>query len=757
MTIRKKTLLIIGLTLFGLAVALSVSARFVLLRSFAELEQREVKKNVERALSAIEDELATLDQNCRASSMWDKLYAFMQDEDQDFIKVEIGQGLTSDPAARRLNVVAYVQPSGKIVFGEGFDLNRQVETPFPDSIRQHLGSSGPLVNHASADSSVKGLLLLDEGPMIIVSRPILTTNGEGPIRGALIRGRYLDSDELKHFSQKTHLPLSLVGLDAVNQQPDFESTRLSLLKDGSTAVRTQGPNSIAGYSLLRDIYGQPALILKVDLPRETYNRGLATINYFVAALLVSGLILGGLTIVLFESTLLKRLRSLSTRVAAIGRKGELSSRISVEGEDEVATLAKSINKMLEDLHRSRQAVEEGQERFEIVVRATNDIIWDWNLITHRIWRNDTFEKTLGYPSGEAEANPGWLSHHLHPDDQNRVMSSLYATIRERKQVWSDEYRLRRADGTYCYLLDRGYLMYDSEGRAVRMIGAMMDVTQQKHADETIRQAKEFAEAANRAKSEFLANMSHELRTPLNAIIGYSEMLLEDAQEMGQHGCLRDLRRIQSAGKHLLGLINHILDLSKIEAGKMELNLERFEVRLMLDEVINTVQALAERNCNRLVVECAADLGEMVADQTKTRQVLFNLLSNASKFTENGSIRLEAHGVARGEKKWVQFRVEDTGIGMSGEQLGNLFRPFTQADASTTRRYGGTGLGLAISRHYCQMMDGEITFESELGKGSTFTVCLPAVVVASGHELPGESDVPSIAHLNDRQTLSSDAF
>jgi len=236
--------------------------------------------------------------------------------------------------------------------------------------------------------------------------------------------------------------------------------------------------------------------------------------------------------------------------------------------------------------------------------------------------------------------------------------------------------------------------------------------------------KEAAEAASRIKSSFLANMSHELRTPLNAIIGYSEMVIEEAEDGGQVAIVPDINKILSAGKQLLGLINSILDLSKIEAGKMELYLETFSVPALVEEVAVVIRPLVEKNSNTLKVSLDPDVQTMRADQTKLRQTLYNLLSNASKFTSHGRIGINVTALPDDH---VSFEVSDTGIGLSPEQAAKLFEPFTQGDASTSRKYGGTGLGLVISRRFAKMMGGDIAVESQPGKGSTFTLTLPETV------------------------------
>lgn len=257
-------------------------------------------------------------------------------------------------------------------------------------------------------------------------------------------------------------------------------------------------------------------------------------------------------------------------------------------------------------------------------------------------------------------------------------------------------------------------------------------------------ARDEALEASRTKTAFLANMSHELRTPMNAIIGYSEMLIEEAPDLKPEDFVPDLEKVRAAGKHLLALINDILDLSKIEAGKMTLFLESFSIRSTIDDVVAMIQPLISRNNNTLVITCRDDIGIMVADVVKVRQTLFNLLSNACKFTDGGEIRLDVSTIDRGGAEQIVMAVTDSGIGMTQDQMGRLFQAFVQADSSTTRKYGGTGLGLTISRKFCQMMGGDIRVASQLGHGSTFTIEIPRIVQCDADGTPFISTVTTFA-------------
>jgi PAS domain S-box-containing protein len=340
--------------------------------------------------------------------------------------------------------------------------------------------------------------------------------------------------------------------------------------------------------------------------------------------------------------------------------------------------------------------------------------------------NAAFERLTGYTLREVKGRD--IEFLRGPETDAAAVEEVRAAYQEGREA-SVEVRFYRKDGGPFWATLSVAPVTGAAGSVTHFVGVLTDITERKRFEEQLLEAKEAAEAANVAKSQFLASMSHELRTPLNAVIMYSELLQEEAEDRGISDFIPDLEKIRGGGKHLLALVNGVLDLSKIEAGKMDLSLEGFDIAKMVEEVVGTVQPLVAKKANTLDVRCPAGLGDMHADLTKVRQVLFNLVSNACKFTEKGTITLEAARAEEDGREWVTFRVRDTGIGMTPEQVAKLFQPFTQADASTTRKYGGTGLGLAISKRFCEMMGGEVAVSSSPAEGSTFTVRLPVRVTA----------------------------
>jgi PAS domain S-box-containing protein len=420
-----------------------------------------------------------------------------------------------------------------------------------------------------------------------------------------------------------------------------------------------------------------------------------------------------------------------SRVTREVAAGQFDARIEVpfQSNDEVGDLTESFRTMT----RSLKETTVSKSYVDDILKSMEDAL----IVTDSSWKIRTANEAALSLLGETEGallgrsfldflgNEGKL---VKPTGSSVNLPSIIRLGTTESSIRNLETTVLAAGGREIPVLISGSVLTDATKRIQGIVCVAHDITMRKKAEEELRVAKEAAEQANSAKSSFLANMSHELRTPLNAILGYSEMLREEAEDLGQDDFVPDLTKIHSAGKHLLGLINDVLDLSKIEAGKMELYIEPVEVRQLVDDVASTVLPLVEKNGNRLEVICPPEVESSNTDVTKLRQVLLNLLSNASKFTKQGTVTFSVAREKRPDKEWLKFAVKDSGIGMNEAQLSKLFQAFSQADASTTRKYGGTGLGLAISRKFCQMMGGDIEVESEPGKGSTFFVHIPVEVI-----------------------------
>ncbi len=368
--------------------------------------------------------------------------------------------------------------------------------------------------------------------------------------------------------------------------------------------------------------------------------------------------------------------------------------------------------------------------------------------------NPAYTRVLGLAASEAEGKtPAQLVRSgVHPPE---FFQDIDRTLKA-GLIWSGRIISRNTRGELVHLDTTIAPVSDKTGQVTHHVAVKRDVTERvqrelalEETNGALRRARDAALLANRVKSEFLANMSHELRTPLNAIIGYSELLMEDAQAASASPLHDDLEKIRNAGTHLLSLINDVLDMSKIESGKMQLDLQEFSVSDLIGQVRDTIEPLAKRQQNRLEIDTAGAPALVTQDRQKLQQVLTNLLSNACKFTNTGSIRLTAQRDAEG---WLSFAVRDTGIGMSAEQRSKLFRPFVQADSSTTRRYGGTGLGLAISQRLAELMGGRIEVESTHGQGSVFTVKLPERVhpISLRVNGPDAKDAPVVLVIDDDQ-------
>ncbi len=568
------------------------------------------------------------------------------------------------------------------------------------------------------------------------------------------------------YAQFIDVVASLIGL--VRAGDATEARSLHLTKAGPLAAQVE--------RLTNDLVNKAEADMAANLEasEEAYVRSRRVVIVFSIASIALALVLG----YAISWALIEPVKQMESRLSLVA-SGDFSQRVEVPNRDELGVLARQFNHMVVELQESYAKLE---ERSHELGQAVDELraLGELSRAVSSTVDLDTVLETIVARSVELTGATGGsiyeydeptqdfhvrASHHLDEELVDLLRNSPLrfgegatgraaatgAPVQVTDIRNEDEYNVPRIRA----LFDRlGYhaLLAVPLLLEQRILGALTVwrreagafspqvvnllqtfATQSALALQNARLFRELAdksrqlEVASRHKSEFLASMSHELRTPLNAIIGYSEMLQEEASDLGQQPLIPDLRKINAAGKHLLELINGVLDLSKIEAGRMDLYIETFSVPTLVAEIIAVIQPLADRNSNRVEARCEPELRDMRADLTKVRQALFNLLSNACKFTERGTVSLAARRERGDGEDVVVFDVTDTGIGMTEEQLARLFQEFTQAEASTSRRYGGTGLGLALSRRLCRLMGGDVTVTSAPGHGSTFTIRVPLQV------------------------------
>jgi signal transduction histidine kinase len=513
----------------------------------------------------------------------------------------------------------------------------------------------------------------------------------------------------------------------VEMSDDQGGAPVLLTRDGFSASAVPphpqpGVRSTAGYTFIEVIrqvvpagkeplagVGGPSAparlgVLRLGFSTDRARAARVRIVWTTAALALAGLLLtAGVQSVQLRTLLgpLQALTDFTRKVAA----GDLSGNAEVVRPDEVGRLTKAFNRMVEQLG----ATTVSKDYVDAIVEsmAESVIVIDSQGLIRTL--NQATLDLLGYRKEELYGQPlGKIS----TANANLSGPGIEVTY------------LGAAGNPIPVLLSAASMRALGAGFE-GSVWVAQDMTARKQAERQLRHAKDAAETADRAKSVFLANMSHELRTPLNAILGYSQLLQEECQEQRVETLAVDLAKIERAGSILLHLVNEVLDFSKVEAGKMELQPETFDLSLVLQDVLTSVEPLASRNHNRVQVRNSAAASEVHTDLTRFRQSLTNLVANACKFTRNGEVSVEVSREGTGPDDWVVLTVKDTGIGISPEQQARLFQAFTQADASTTRKYGGTGLGLVISRKMCQLMGGDISVESELGQGSTFVMKIPA--------------------------------
>jgi hypothetical protein len=726
MTLRRKTLFIIGATFYGVIILLFFISRNILLDSFLELEKQNSIQNTERALSALSRESSNLEATAGDWAAWDDTYAFIEDADTEYVESNLVDGTFIE---LRLNLMVFVNSAGQIVFGKAFDLTNEKEIPLPQSLQGHLSREDILLTHPDEGSSVSGVVLLLESPVLVASRPILTSQGEGPIRGTLVMGRYLDAAEIERLAEATRMPLTLYEFNAPQLPADFRAARSSLSTESPISVRPIDEQSVAGYALVKDIYGKPGLMLRADMPRDIYQQGQTTVSYLILSIVGVGLLFGLGTILLLERQVLSRLFRLSKSVMSIGTSGDLSARVAIEGEDEISNLASTINGMLGALQQSEQELRESEERYRLLAENVTDVIWTTDTNLKFTYISPSVTSRLGYSVEEA-MSLSW-EELLTPSSLEafkKAFGEIGGVKNAEQEVvsWSRtmELELKRRDGATVWLEITSTFLHGADGKPIGFVGVGRDITERKQAEEKLqklyheeKQLRQELEAEINKRVEFTRALVHELKTPITPVLASSELLLEELKE----GPLLDLaQNINQGAYNLNQRIDELLDLARGEIGMLRLERHSIDPRELLRRIVDSVMPVALKKGQVLTFEAPSSLASVWADEDRLRQVVLNLINNALKFTPSGGkITLRA----RDDGANLIVEVQDTGRGMSKEEQAWLFEPYHRLE-SEVGHLSGLGLGLSLAKTLVELHGGKIWVESEKGKGSTFSFSIP---------------------------------
>ncbi|NCC30946.1 MAG: PAS domain S-box protein [Chloroflexia bacterium] len=721
--------------LFGLLLgALLWLTGTIMGQGFAEVEERTVAIRVEQVANALANNLANLTRVTRDYAAWDDSFAFVREPDQAFIENNF---VDSTFLNNNITYVSFVNIHGEIVYENVFELELGEQVAPPAALRRFDGRNAQLLQHNESADGRAGLIVLEDRLWLLAAEPILTSLGEGPPAGTLLMARDLNRRELARLAELTRLPFTLTRFDDPALHYEFAPLLAELVAGEAIAIYPRDHQTIIGATQLTDLYGSAGVLLTVELPREVYQLGQQASRQYMLMLVGVGLLFGLLIFGLLERTVLRRMIVLRHQVGAI-ESDQPAVRVDVKGRDEIAQLATSINAMLERLTQAQQRISESAQRYRQLTELSPDAIIVHDGQTVR-YANPAASQLLGqHPPQPIVGQP-----------VDRVLGELVPQP-DGSPVLCDR-MLLRPDGSV--IEAEVVVLPFREGDTLATQAIVRNITQRKQIETALREARDASDAANRAKSQFLATMSHELRTPLTSIMGYAELLTRSLEATATAEVLRDLGRIKHAGQHLLALINDVLDLSKIEAGRMQVERKPLNLSDLLKGVLETVRPLAEQNQNALSMVLPPRAGVMIADEMRLRQVLLNLLSNACKFTHQGTITLEVTvlpGATGSASERICFAVHDTGIGIPSAQLPMLFKDFMQADASMTRKYGGSGLGLALSLRLASLLGGQIAVTSQPGVGSTFTLTVPRALASE----EAETLLPPVLHEDAPPTLTS---
>jgi PAS domain S-box-containing protein len=715
--LRTKVFLIISITFVVLFLGQLLIARFTLFEGQLNLLKRRAYVNAERTEKVLFNEIAQLDARAKDWTEWHDTYQFVKDSNAVYSSPNL---VTETFTDLNLNFLIVADTTGKIVYAQEFDLQKQQLKALSKELialisQKHLS----LLRPSPSNARVAGIILLDKEAMLISARAILPSLEKGTVGGTLIMGRLLNGKQFEKLSQIMQLNLTSYSYNDPQLPADFRLAKSQFSSGKAIAVQSLADNTIVSYLLVRDILGKPALVIRIDMDASIYTQIRGAFNYYSWTTLIIGLVFCLLFLLLLNRLILSRVSYLIRKVSQISSTGNLSIRIALLGNDELSSLASTLNQMLKQLQQSQKAYQESEERYFLAVAGANDGIWDWNISNNQIYFSPRWKAILGYEDEEISNDLDEWFQRIHPQEIEPLKWGIEIHLNGQTPHFEYEYQIRHKDGTYRWVLCRGLAVLDEAGIAYRMAGSMSDITKRKITENALAQRTIELTRSNAELEQFAYVASHDLQEPLRKIETFGDRLkAKFGHQLNEQG--NDyIERMQMSARRLRTLIEDLLDFSRVTRRSQPFIL--VNLNAVIDEIICDLEG--QINATKGTIE-VAKLPSIEADSLQMRQLFQNLLSNALKFSrksETPRIAIEC-SILKSPQQWCEIAVKDNGIGFDEKYSDRIFQVFQRLHGRS--EYEGTGIGLAICAKIVARHGGSLCAKSIPGVGSTFIVQLP---------------------------------
>jgi PAS domain S-box-containing protein len=732
MKIRKVIILTWLVMILMLTALFGSVIHLVILENYKYLEHKNVVEDLDGLESIIVAEFDSLKATCTDWAVWDDTYEFAGGNYENYSE----ENLNGPEFYLHLNLFAFINQEGSYLYKNFTDLESNEYVPVPPEIISYIDRRVDMIDKDPEDMDYRGVITSSRGPLLFVCSPILRTDRSGPKDGMVVMGKLLTGDLLESIKNRSMMEITVVQHGSGN--PDLDEVPIPNGSNIHThkTIREKDLSTLVIEYTIFDPYGESRIVLLVEKDRSVYKEGMKTTLTLGLAMFLPLIIILLVFIILVDKFFVKRVLEMGGQVRDLSADPDSRERIRVNGRDEISDLVEKINGLLESKERAYAIVDESDKRYYQMFNNSPGMFINLALDGTVLDANDSVLKALDR-TRESIVGMGFELFLIEPES-NELLKMIDQSMEEGIKMRVDG-KLRKLNGPPIEVI----ISLVSTKVAGRTIIHMMmeDISARKQTEIELENAHKEALAASQIKSDFISNVSHEIRTPLNGLLGMIDLLGRTELDFPQR---KYLEKAKSSGRTMVSIVNDILDMSKIEIGKMTLEENGYDLRNAVENVCGVMEIMAQEKGLVLTHQFANDVPERaIGDELRVTQVLNNLLSNAIKFTGSGSVGLNVSTLFDTGSPKILFSVNDTGIGMSEETISKLFQKFTQADTSTSRKYGGTGLGLAISKELAERMGGRIWAESQPGKGSTFRFTVEMVI----DEKPLASLSSGTSHIN----------